>query len=164
MLAPYTPKEALASTGKGMPYLHPGWPFRSMGASTRMFPAKTVAVPCHHDIPSSTRDPARYHVGTPAAPHPQSRRDPLVRPASQPLPLPSSARHGPSEASIHPSGCKQRMERIGENSRKHEGLDWRRAALTYHKAYPERHNVPGAQDALAGQGGHEVLVHELRVT
>ena len=50
-LAPRTPKEARAKTGKGMPYCAPAWAFKSMGIKTRTLPRKTVKRACFQFIP-----------------------------------------------------------------------------------------------------------------
>mmetsp|Transcript_8191 Transcript_8191/g.28139 ORF Transcript_8191/g.28139 Transcript_8191/m.28139 type:complete len:349 (-) Transcript_8191:360-1406(-) len=58
-VAPRTPKAALVRTGKGTPYLVPLCAFRIIGTRTIALLTKTVMIPCHQDIPSSTRLPAR---------------------------------------------------------------------------------------------------------
>ena len=54
---------ALVRTGKGTPYLVPLCAFRIIGTRTIALLTKTVMIPCHQDIRSSTRLPARYTPG-----------------------------------------------------------------------------------------------------
>eukprot|EP00955_Chlamydomonas_euryale_P050670 354624-Chlamydomonas_euryale.AAC.1 len=49
------PKDARASTGKGTPYFVPGCALSSIGSSVITLPINTVAMPCCHDMPRSTR-------------------------------------------------------------------------------------------------------------
>jgi hypothetical protein len=49
------PKLDLASTGKGMPYLVPGWALRTMGARVMTFPTNTVITPSTQDMPARAR-------------------------------------------------------------------------------------------------------------
>ena len=51
MLAPFVPKLALASTGKGIPYLAPACPFSNMGTNTITLPIKIVRTACHQLMP-----------------------------------------------------------------------------------------------------------------
>ena len=57
--APRIPKEDRAKTGKEIPYLVPRCPVRTKGKRRMTLAATTVAIPCHHAIPRSTRLPAR---------------------------------------------------------------------------------------------------------
>ena len=59
MWAPWMPKLARASTGKGTPYLVPAWPLSTMGTSTMRLPSMMVITACHQFMPSLTRPPAR---------------------------------------------------------------------------------------------------------
>src|SRR5918997_2608527 len=52
-LAPLTPNEARTKTGKGMPYLVPAWPLRSIGIRTIMLPKEMVSSACHQFIPAA---------------------------------------------------------------------------------------------------------------
>jgi hypothetical protein len=49
--APRTPKEARASTGKGIPYCAPGCEFNNMGIKTMVLPRNIVATACFQFIP-----------------------------------------------------------------------------------------------------------------
>ena len=51
IFAPFTPKLALANTGKEMPYFAPAWPFKIIGTSTTVLPKKMVSIACHQFIP-----------------------------------------------------------------------------------------------------------------
>jgi len=46
-LAPKTPNEARAYTGKGMPYFAPAWALSMMGTSTMPLPRSTSRHACH---------------------------------------------------------------------------------------------------------------------
>jgi hypothetical protein len=55
MLAPLTPKLALANTGKGMPYFAPACPFRIIGINTIVLPKRIVSIACHQFMPPPIR-------------------------------------------------------------------------------------------------------------
>src|SRR5256884_9669394 len=61
-LAPKTPKEALAKTGYGMPYLVPAWLFASIGIRTMMFASAMVRMAWYQAMPSATRPDASKEV------------------------------------------------------------------------------------------------------
>src|SRR3954466_8018290 len=63
MLAPRSPKEARARTGKGMPYLGPACPVASIGSSTMMLARAMVNTACFQSMPSATRPEARVQLG-----------------------------------------------------------------------------------------------------
>lgn len=62
-LAPRSPKEARARTGKGMPYLGPACPVRSIGASTITLASAMVNTACFQSMPSATRPEASSQDG-----------------------------------------------------------------------------------------------------
>jgi hypothetical protein len=56
--APNTPYAARAKTGKGMPYLVPGWELARMGMRTMVLPSRIVRRACHQFIPALMRPDA----------------------------------------------------------------------------------------------------------
>lgn len=62
-LAPRNPKEARASTGKGMPYLGPAWPVSSIGSRTTTLATAMVKTACFQSMPSATRPEASVQEG-----------------------------------------------------------------------------------------------------
>lgn len=62
-LAPRSPKEARASTGKGMPYLGPACPVSSMGPSTIRLASAMVNTACFQSMPRATRPEASSQDG-----------------------------------------------------------------------------------------------------
>ncbi len=57
-LAPNTPNDARANTGKGMPYFVPAWLFSSIGTSTSRLPSAIVMSACTQSMPSRIRPEA----------------------------------------------------------------------------------------------------------
>ncbi len=57
-LAPVVPNEERASTGKGIPYLVPGWELSRMGTSTIRLPRPMVSSACHQFMRTAIRLPA----------------------------------------------------------------------------------------------------------
>jgi hypothetical protein len=62
-LAPRSPKEARASTGKGIPYLGPACPVASIGSSTMTLASAIVKTACFQSMPRATRPEARVQLG-----------------------------------------------------------------------------------------------------
>ena len=62
-LAPRSPKDARASTGKGMPYLGPACPVSSIGTSTITLARAMVSTACFQSMPSATRPEASVQDG-----------------------------------------------------------------------------------------------------
>src|SRR5438874_4710108 len=60
---PIVPYAARAKTGKGMPYLVPGWEFRRIGTSTMVLPSSTVTSACHQFMPDAINPDASMYVG-----------------------------------------------------------------------------------------------------
>ncbi|GAA3211262.1 hypothetical protein GCM10020256_09890 [Streptomyces thermocoprophilus] len=58
-LAPRTPKEARANTGKGMPYLGPACPVSSIGTSTITLARAMVNTACFQSMPTAISPEAR---------------------------------------------------------------------------------------------------------
>ncbi len=58
-LAPRTPKEARAKTGKGMPYLGPACPVSSIGTSTIRLARAMVNTACFQSMPTAISPEAR---------------------------------------------------------------------------------------------------------
>jgi hypothetical protein len=58
-LAPRTPNEERTKTGKGTPYLVPGWAFNSTGMRTMTLPKEIVRSACHQFIPAAMSPAAR---------------------------------------------------------------------------------------------------------
>ena len=56
--APTVPKLLRASTGKGMPYLVPGWALSRIGTNTIRLPSAMVSNACHQFMPNAIRPPA----------------------------------------------------------------------------------------------------------
>ncbi|KAG2334623.1 hypothetical protein Bca4012_000149 [Brassica carinata] len=56
------PKDDLARTGKEIPYMVPGCAVRTSGTRRIRLAATTVAIPCHHAMPRSTKLPARMEM------------------------------------------------------------------------------------------------------
>jgi hypothetical protein len=48
---PFTPNEARANTGNGMPYFVPAWALRIIGIRTMEFPSMIVSTACHQLMP-----------------------------------------------------------------------------------------------------------------
>src|SRR5215831_2092764 len=63
MLAPRTPNEARAKTGKGMPYWAPAWALSNMGINTRTLPRKTVKSAWLQFMPPAIIPLASMYVG-----------------------------------------------------------------------------------------------------
>src|ERR1700737_3781347 len=61
--APAVPKDARASTGKGIPYLVPGCAFSKIGQRTIRFPRPMVSNASPQFIPTATKPPASMYVG-----------------------------------------------------------------------------------------------------
>ena len=62
-LAPRSPNEARANTGKGMPYLVPACPVSSIGASTIRLASAMVSTACFQSMPIATRPEASVQDG-----------------------------------------------------------------------------------------------------
>src|SRR5262249_43299331 len=60
---PSVPYDALANTGKGMPYFVPGWELSRIGISTITLPNRIVNTACHQLIPLAMRPDASMYVG-----------------------------------------------------------------------------------------------------